>query len=189
MDKKEKHIAERKELERLTNRGMAFEVSRTLSVKRKGWKGAILGLREKVSETTTYTIEEPVLSTLDRLACEQLELEINEGVFNSDTAVAEARKLAKKHAERMARIVAIAVLGSDYMVQVKTKSGVKYVPDDKSLQDLTLVFFHNIKPTKLARLVTLITTMSGLGDFCNSIRSMSASRTTMPDRIEEKEED
>lgn len=188
MNEKE-YISEKDELNLLINQGMSFSLERTTYKRRKGFIGRFL--RPKAIKTTErYRIEEPTLSTLDRIASEQLELAIDENVMSSLDGVCEARKMSHAHARRMAKIVAYAVLGQDYIITEMVGSRIKYRKDDKKLEELTDIFYHNIKPSKLFTMVSMINTMSNLGDFTNSIRLMSASRTTMPIRIEaEKQED
>ena len=88
---------------------------------------------------------------------------------------------------RMARVVAIAVLGEDYYVTEVNRFGkVKKYNDDKELDRLTALFFHSVKPSVLVGLVAMITGMSNLGDFINSMRLLSGARTATPrkERIE-----
>ena len=87
-----------------------------------------------------------------------------------------------------AKIIALAVLGQDYMKAIQSGNQVKYIPDNKRLGELTRLFAENVKPSKLMQLTLLVNTMSNLGDFMNSIRLISTERTTMPIRIEENNE-
>ena len=101
--------------------------------------------------------------------------------------LAEAKRIAKDNAARMARIIAIAVLGEDYHVTEVCAGGrVKKYNDDTELDRLTALFFHTIKPSKLVGLSEAVTSVSNLGDFINSMRLMSGARTTQPrtERIE-----
>ena len=98
----------------------------------------------------------------------------------------EARSMATKHSLRFGKVVAIVVLGEDYLVPKVGRNGVvKYVEDVARLQELTALFARSIKPSRLNQLYTLINLMCNLGDFLNSIRLMSSDRTSMPIRIEE----
>lgn len=188
MTKEKKLEAERQELNRLIENGVTFEVERTVTVQRSGILGFFKpGVQKK--ETLKYTIEEPTLSTLDRISAEQIDLPIDENVMSSNSGVQEAKKLVAKHGKRMAKIVALAVLGQDYLIQRNSGGRVRYDKDEKRLNELTEIFFNNIKPSKLVQLTILINTMCNLGDFTNSIRLMSASRTTMPILIEENKKD
>jgi hypothetical protein len=187
MTEQQKIDAERKELNTILNRGLSFDLERVVLIPAKGFFG-FLKKRVKKKEVAKFLIMEPTLSTLDRIAAEQLELIIDENVMSSDSGLTEAKKLTANHSRRLARIVAIAVLGNDYMAAIQLNGRTLYVPDDKRIEELTDLFFHNLKPTKLYQLAVLINTMSNYGDFCNSIRLLSAERTTMPIRIEENNE-
>lgn len=185
LTKEQKLQAERRELDILIDKGLCFEIERTVLEKQKGLKG-LLGKRIPRIETLKYRIQEPTLSTLDRLSREQIELSIDENIMRSDEGLTEAKILTLKNCRRMARIVAIAVMGEDYLRQVKVRESIRYEARDKDLDNLTDLFFVNIKPSKLMQMVVLINTMGNYGDFCNSIRLMSAIRTTMPNLIENK---
>lgn len=83
----------------------------------------------------------------------------------------EARRLYTKHSRRMARIVAIAVLGNQW-------------EDKKLLAEHTEFFSRWLKNSQLWELVQAIDLTNNLADFINSMRLMSSARTTMPTRIE-----
>jgi hypothetical protein len=176
---------EREELNMLVNRGVPFEVRDFDVVK----KPVLFGLFKKkvlVPVVRKFKVDEPTLGTLDRLSREWIEFAIDEAKLQSDDGMKEARTMAGNHALRCAKIVAIAVLGEDYLVPVPGRNGVvKYVEDVKRLDELTALFARSIKPSKLYQLYTLINVMCNLGDFLNSIRLMSSDRTSMPIRIEE----
>lgn len=180
--------AEKQELNRLIEKGVTFEVERTIRAKQHGFLGFIKPKVEK-KETLKFTIQEPTLSTLDRIADEQIELKIDESIMSSDNGLQEAKKLVGEHGRRLAKIIAIAVLGQDGLKQTNGVGGIKYVYDYKRLEELTELFFHNVKPSKLIQLTIFINTMGNLGDFTNSIRLMSAARTTMPILVGENKED
>jgi len=175
---------ERQELNRMIGRGMAIEVDVPIRVKPKGFLGLFRKGTKKV-ERMRFVVHEPTLSTLDRLSAEQIELRIDEQQMRTEEGVSEAKRMAKQHSRRMARIVAIAVLGQDYVIAEQQGARVKYTYDDRRLNELTDLFFHNVRPSVLFDYVMLISTMSNLGDFTNSIRLMSAARTTMPILVEE----
>jgi hypothetical protein len=184
---KERLNAERKELNLLIGRGISFDVKRTVYRRRPGLLGRFRG-KVPVPEVVSYRIQEPTLSTLDRMSALQVDLDINEDAMRSEGALREARHMTGAHSRRLARIVATAVMGQDY-VQIHQKGGrTVYVNDDTGLDELTDILFNGLAPSQLAELVIYINTISNLGDFCNSIRLMSAVRTTMPIRVEENKE-
>lgn len=170
--------SEKNELNLLVQRGTTFEIERVEYVRKKGLFSLLRG-KKKVVTKERYTIHEPTLAVLDLISAEQIELEIDESIMSSEDGIVQARKMAKAHAGRMARIIALAVLGQDYAIS----------RDEKSLKRLTTIFYNNIKPSRLFQLVLMINTMTNLGDFTNSIRLMSGARTTMPIRVEENSGD
>jgi hypothetical protein len=188
MDKKEKAAQltlEREELNRLIGRGATFTVEDVRFHVEKRFFGL---WRKKAPETykREFRIEEPTLGTLDRLAREWVELEIDEEKLKGTDGMRAARTMAARHAMRCAKVVAIAVMGSDYLIPKFNKGGfVTYKEDDKTLGVLTALFYRTIKPSLLHQLVILISTMCNLADFINSIRLMSCDRTTMPTLVEE----
>ena len=178
---------EREELNNLVNRGIGFEV-KDFDVVTKPVFFGLFKTRQLVPVVRKFKIEEPTLGTLDRLSREWIEFAIDEVKLQSDDGMKEARSMATKHSLRCAKVVAIAVLGEDYLVPKVGRNGVvKYVEDVARLQELTALFARSIKPSRLNQLYTLINLMCNLGDFLNSIRLMSSDRTSMPIRIEEEE--
>lgn len=180
---KEKEM-EMAELNRLIGRGLKFKVERVKMIRRPGFFGRFRRPVKK-TETLEFELHEPTLAVLDRLGAEGLEMEIDENVMSSSDGVSAARALTAKHAIRMARYVAIAVLGEDYTTPVDKGNGViKYVEDRAKLKELTELFAHCIKPSQLYKLVIAINTIANMADFTNCIRLASSNRTTIPDRIQ-----
>lgn len=190
MDEKivEKLEQERSELNALINRGWEFEVEgyHTERIPRRGLWGLLLPPRQRTVKTRQkYRISEPTLGTLDRLSAEWIELAIDEERLKGAEAMIEARTMAAHHARRLARIVALAVLGSDYLKPTPGPGGAVHYEEDRCrLDELTDLFFHAVKPSELFQLTMTINAMCNLGDFIHSIRLMSAARTTVPTRIE-----
>ena len=177
---------ERAELNTLINKGVSFEVKDTrFEVKKRFGIFKQYTPKEVVRK---FTIQEMTLSTLDRISAELIEFAIDEAVMKSDDAMKMARGLVNKHAQRCARVVAIAVLGEDRLIPVHGKGGTRWVEDTKRLDELTSLFARKIKPSVLYKLYVLVNAMCNLGDFMNSIRLMQQERTTMPIRIEENNE-
>jgi hypothetical protein len=178
---------EKNELNTLINKGIKFNVNDVeFQVQKK-----FFGLKKYhtlVSVNKEFIISEPTLGTLDRLSSEWIEFAIDESALKSDDGMQKARTFAHEHSLRCAKIVAIAVLGSDYLIPQCGKNGVRYVEDTERLEYLTALFARTIKPSNLYQLTVLINAMCNLGDFLNSIRLMSSDRSTMPIRIEENNE-
>ena len=179
---------ERSELNELINRGVSFEVQ-DIEVQYKSYLWGLFKKKILVPITRNFVIEEPTLGTLDRLSSEWIEMVIDEETIKGEDGMLQARKMTKKHALRCARVIALAVLGSDYLIPKAGNGGiVRYEEDTKRLEELTKLFARQIKPSELYQLYVLINAMCNLGDFLNSIRLMSADRTTIPIRIEENNE-
>ena len=174
---------EREELNLLVKQGIKFSVTHKIRRHKKGVKG-FFQRPEVITVKEDFEIQEPTLSVLDRLSAIWVEMGLDEKRLTAGgtETLAEAKRIAKDNAARMARIIAIAVLGEDYHAGGRVK---KY-NDDKELDRLTALFFHTIKPSKLVGLSEAVTSVSNLGDFINSMRLMSGARTTQPrtERIE-----
>lgn len=175
---------EKAELNALIRKGVSFEVKDTEVVTEKRFFG-LFRKHRLVEVTRKFTIEEPTLSTLDRLSAEWMELTIDETALKSDDAMVKARTMAHEHSIRCARIVAIAVLGVDRL-KCSIKGGFPHwVEDTEKLDKLTELFARQIKPSRLHQFAVLVNSMSNMGDFMNSIRLWSTTdRTTTPIRIE-----
>jgi hypothetical protein len=114
---------------------------------------------------------------------------IDENELNGESheVIAKARKIVKGNAEKLARVVAIAVLGEDYYItEISGSKQIKRRKDDKELDRLTDLFLHSVKPSKLTVIAAAITNISNLADFITSMRLLSGARTTQPikNRIE-----
>lgn len=175
---------ERNELNALINKGVTFKVTDVGFDVRRTWYGRKCYTRRE--DELTFTISEPTLGTLDRLSAEWIEFAIDEQAMKTDDAMARARTLVAQHAERCARIIAIACLGEQRLIAHPVgTNATRFTEDTGKISDLTALFMRTIKPSKMYQLIVLINAMCNLGDFTNSIRLMLADRTTMPIRIEE----
>lgn len=173
---------EREELNLLVKRGVKFDISYKVRRKKQGFRG-FFQKKETLTISEVYEIHEPTLSILDRLSAVWVEMGIDEDSLNAGgtTTLVEAKQIAHENAERMARIIAIAVLGEDYNItEVGINGRIKSHQDDKELDRLTALFLHTIKPSKLVGLANTVTNVSNLGDFIGSMRLMSGARTTQP---------
>lgn len=174
---------ERRELNTIIGKGVSFEVKDVeFETKTHFW-----GLFKKHiphEVTRKFTIQEPTLSTLDRLSAEWVEFAIDEQELQKPESMKAARTLTHFHARRAAKVVAIAALGEERLIPKPCKAGTIWIEDEKRLEELTDLFARKIKPSRLHQLYNIVNTMSNLGDFVNSIRLMSIERTTVPNRIE-----
>jgi len=180
---------EKSELNALINKGITFEVKDTEFDVKKLFFG-LIKKRIPVEVKKQFKIEEPTIGTLDRLSAEWVEIAIDEAKLKANDGMQRARALVNKHAIRCAKVISIAVLGSDYLIPKCSKNGVvRYIEDAERLAYLTDLFSRTVKPSTLYQLILLINAMCNLGDFVNSIRLMLSDRSTMPVRIEENRGD
>jgi len=182
---------EKAELNALINKGIAFEVDDTEFEVETRFFG-LFKRRVAVTVKRKFKIEQPTLGTLDRIAAEWIEIAIDEAAMKTADGMQRARTLVAQHSIRAAKVVAIAVLGADYLIPkyVSASNGIaRYDEDKRRLNELTALFARTLTPSQLYHLCMLITAVCNLGDFLNSIRLMSADRSTMPSRIEENSED
>lgn len=178
---------ERSELRRMIGEGITFDID----VKYKRRKRGFLGLfqkREEVTEKRVFKIAEPTLSTLDRLSVMWLDIAIDETKLNSDDYLSTAKQLAAKEAERLAEVVAMAVLGEDYYDVSERGAMFVWKENKERLAELKNLFFHTISPSELLTIAIYITNVSNLGDFTNAIRLTSAARTSEPTNLIDNED-
>lgn len=172
--------AEKQELRLLINQGISFSISydevvtdKTPRFSKLPWLFPHKHSR-LIERSRDFVIKEPTAFTLDRLSAEYIELVIDEETIKAEPRQS-ARKLYREQSERMARIVAIAVLGNQW-------------EDAKQLAELTNFFKRWLKNSQLWEIVQAVDLTNNLADFINSMRLMSSARTTMPIRIENQED-
>lgn len=114
------------------------------------------------------------LGTLDYLSAEYGKLYFDKSEFAID-AHNESKVLVGKNAKIVSKILAIAVLNSNWKI-----------PLFKGI--LSKILYWNIEPKKLVEIVVEMDKMSDLINFIDSIRFLhKAQRTTAPNRIEENQ--
>lgn len=190
MDKKLNQ--EKSELARMINEGFEFTVEGDL-IECKPLKHPLLRALHvkhfhKVHRIQTFKISEPTLGTLDRLSKEWVELAIEDEGMKELDDISKARRFVAKDARRCARIVALAVMGSDYLKAKSHGRRMSFEADEVRCEELTDLFMRTVKPSQLYQMMVFISLACNLGDFLSSIRLMCANRTTMPNRIEDTEE-
>lgn len=177
---------EQNELRLMIREGITFDVELKYNRRKPGFFGRFRK-PEEIREKRTYRIAEPTLNTLDRLSAIWVQLEIDEARLTDEDYLRTAKNIAASSTRKLAEIVAIAVLGEDYY-KAEAKGGYfTYREDKAALEHLTDTFAHTLKPSELFQLAVLITNVSNLGDFINSIRLMSATRTSDPTHLIEQQ--
>ncbi|MBR4592748.1 MAG: hypothetical protein IKO35_06025 [Elusimicrobiaceae bacterium] len=179
---------ERDELNLMIQNGVRFTVSRTVYRRAPGPLGFILP-RRKETVTEAFVIQEPTLNTLDRMSEIWVDMDLPEAELLAGGAatLSAAKGVAHRNTKKMARVLAIAVLGEDYYYTIQDRNGrTREKRDDRELDRLTKVFMHSVKPSELVALSQTVTSVANLGDFIGSMRYMSGARTTqtIADRIE-----
>ena len=185
MDKEQRLLQlEAEELNKLIREGVAFTIDTTAFECRRTWYGRKVYTEHRVERE--FVLHEPTLSTMDRLSAEWVQLAIDENMMKDGLdAMSYALQMVNRHTERCARIVAIAVLDEErFVLQPSPNGTTRYVEDTGKINELTSLLLHSVRPSKLRQLFMAVINILNLGDFMNSIRLMSSSRTTMPVRIE-----
>lgn len=151
----EKQVIERAELDILLSAGMSFSVPKRSLLRYIG------------KPDRQFLIAPLFLGTLDYLSREFVEMNFSEEAIQ-ENAFGEAKRLMAHNARRSARVVALAVLNSDWKI--------------RWLAGLYAWYFRwHITPQVLLRLTLKIQEASNLGDFTNSIRYLSVvARTATP---------
>ena len=179
--------SENTELRKMINEGVTFDVNVTYRRRKPGFWG-FFRRRERVTEKRSFTIEEPTLNTLDRLSALWLKMSIDETKLGGNDYLTTAKHMVAQETRTLAEIVAAAVMGEDYYDVVEKGGYFKRTERKEELKRLTSLFVHTVKPSELFTLAVLITNVSNLGDFINSIRLMSATRTSDPTHLIEPQD-
>lgn len=167
--------AEKKEIRLLISNGISFTVDYVESITVRIPRFSFCKLLKKKVTTNEpkqreFVIKEPTLYTLDRLSAEYIEMVVDEEKIR-EAPRQQARIYFQEHNKRMAKVVAIAVLGNEW-------------DNADRLNELTEFFFRWLKNSSLVELVQVIDLTNNLADFINSIRLLSSARTTIPNRVE-----
>lgn len=155
------------ELRKAANAGFEFEVVIKNKTKVKGFWG-FFQKRILTEEKRLFTIKELTMGIFDRISIESAKME--DVKTDVDDFESYMKVYARKHSKTMGRIIALAVLGSDYFYYENNK----IKTDDSSLNDLINCFNTFIKPHDMLNLLQLIDIASNLGDFMNSARLVTA---------------
>lgn len=161
MSEAEAYAAELAQQRLLLSQGVAFQTPC------QSWFSRLMG-----KKTRRWVLRQPYLGTLDHMSREWIDLDFQMDAI-AQHGWGESRRLVHHNARRAARILAMAVLNSQWGIWWLTGLLSSYLR-------------WRLTPEKLFQLVQILQQMSNLTDFTASIRLMSvAPRTTAPARIEE----
>ncbi len=174
---------EKGELDRLLANGCNLTV-KDFVYKRKHFFSKL----EKEEVELHFHIDEPTLSTLDRISKEAIDLEFDEKRILGSDSIEYANTFSYSARKRCAKIAALAVIGEEYNKPVENRFGkIIYKKDHKRVCELTSLFMRTLKPSALLQIVIIINTMSNLTDFLTSIRFLQTKRTAIPHLIEKED--
>ena len=173
------------EIQKLINDGFPIKISYQEITNKKWWQFWKKPEVKNVEET--FVIKELTLSILDRIALESIELRENDDDFENEESI---KRYSRKHYKRVARIIAMAMLGENLEIAVKDSFGnLNFKVNEKELQRLTNILMKVCKPSMIYGLLDIIDIESNLTDFKNSTRKLTAvkQKVTMTDLVEKKE--
>lgn len=171
---------ENNELCLLLRRGVTITLRYKQQIKRKFWQFWLRNATEEKTEKLTF--REPTLAVLDRVSLEVLNLDYDEKkILSDDSAVVmdEGKRVAYCSIKTLARIIAIFALGERLFVN----SDNVIDEDTEELERLTKIVMLGLEPSKMEKLISCLTSLSNIVSFINSIRLLTAARTTR-NRIE-----
>lgn len=170
---------ENKELKReeskiLNDEGYSFEVEYDKKIKCETTRFfGLLPIIETsyVKTKETFTIKPCTLSTLDRLSKYQIELYLEDNSLTDEyKQLNEAKLMIYHNSMNMARIVAVAVLGTSFK--------------QRKFESLTKILSDSLTPKKLLEIVNQIMKYQDLGNFMNSTRLISMKSVIKPNEVE-----
>jgi hypothetical protein len=185
--KKTDQEIEQSEIDLLTGAGFRFSVKTVYRKRAKGLRG-LFGKKEVAEEINEFEIIPPKLALLDHVSRIALDFEMNESELKSESVFRYARENVTKNAGKLAEIIAISVLGDNYIIAVKDRrhSPLKFMENKKEVKRLTELFYYSLNPAELLKISLYLFNSPGLGDFISSIRFLRGAITTTPitERIE-----
>lgn len=178
MDTVEKELGQ---VASLVDRGVKF------AVPTKGWLE-----RRIYGENRKFEVSQLCFGALDLITEEMLEIKIDEEKVK-EYPMQESDRLVREHADRVARVIAIAVLNADCVKHTGFKNGNPTYsrPNRKRINSLANYFRWRMTAQQSLEVAFIIRQLMNTGDFMSSIRLISGSikRTTQPiaDLVEESE--
>lgn len=153
--------AEQNEANVLIEKGVKFTVK----------KQSFLKYFSKNKERNFF-IEQPFLGTLDIISALFLSINFDEKLLD-ENFLAASKELVSKSVKTCALVVAVSVLNSKLKIKLFSKILAQY-------------FLWRMRPSDLVKMSIIIHKINNYGDFINSIRLMSAIRTTAPQNLIEE---
>ena len=161
---------EKNELNVLLDRGFTIEIQHQEKTRARHWWQRVFGLKQYAMKTEKFTFKEPTLAVLDRVSLEYMELEqAADDIAKFGESV--AKRVAYKQADTMARIIAIFALGENI-----------FNPDFSENTDefnrVSGIMAHAFTPSKMVQIVGVLSTLSNIPAFLNTIQLIGTTRTS-----------
>lgn len=175
----------RREITKLINNGFPITLSETYVERKKGLLGFFSKPKKKTKEVT-YIIKELTFNIIDLIALESQGLNLKN--YEGKEGLAFNNSISRNDIKIMSKVIALAIMGTDYEYKVITGKREKYIRDEKGLKKIQNHLLQKIRPSDLFGILNLIDIHSNLGDFTNSIGLITgaAKRANL---IEEKQPD
>ncbi|AQX52512.1 MULTISPECIES: hypothetical protein [Elizabethkingia] len=175
----------RREITKLINNGFPITLSETYVERKKGLLH-LFSKPEKKTREVTYIIKELTFNIIDLIALESQGLNLKN--YEGKEGLAFNNSISRNDIKIMSKVIALAIMGTDYEYKVITGKREKYIRDEEGLKKIQNHLSQNLHPSDLFGILNLIDIHSNLGDFTNSIGLITgaAKRASL---IEEKQPD
>lgn len=154
----------RAEMAAMIEKGVRFKIP----------KGGLVKLLSRKNKSYVFHIKEPYLYTLDRLSDISIQMGFDEELLQKNIG-SETKLLTKRAAKLAAKYTAYAILQKRINISILGRF-------------LTIWLYHKLKPSILLNLTLIITQISNMAGFINSIRLIEVQRkaTMTPNLMEEE---
>lgn len=175
----------KRELTKLINDGFPITITEAYFERKKGFWN-LLSKPEKKSREIIYHIKELTLNIIDLISLEAQNLNLKD--YDGKESIAFDNSISRRDIQVMSKIIALAIMGTDYEYKVISGEREKYIRDDKRLKNIQTHISQKIRPSDLFGILQLIDITSNFGDFSNSIRLITGA-VKKASLIEEKQPD
>ena len=175
----------KRELTKLINDGFPITITEMYFERKKGFWN-LLSKPEKKKREITYHIKELTLNIIDLISLEAQNFNLKK--YDGKESLAFDNSVSRKDIQIMSKIIALAIMGTDYEYKIISGQREKYIRDDKGLKNIQIHISQKIRPSDLFGILQLIDITSNFGDFTNSIRLITGA-TKKASLIEEKQPD